>query len=174
MSVSKSLGALDTKSDLFSVRNVTARDWSAREAGRLISKTSDTTKNEIRDIVTNGVENGHSYQKIAKAIRDKYKDSGEFSGVNKAPKHLRTRADLIASTEMGNAYEQGKREVMNRVSRTTPMEKKWLAVGDERTSDECRANDAQDWIGNDERFNSGHDCPLEHPGCRCTLTYRVA
>lgn len=164
---------LDLSGDVFNVRNRAAVEWVARAGADLVKNINGQTKEIVRGLITDGVAEGKSYQKIAREIRQRFNADGTFSGRVPGPRHTRTRAELIAVTEIGNAYEQGTFEVAGRVHSTTPMEKRWITVGDERVSAMDRRNEAQGWISYTRNFSSGHERPLSHPGCRCTVIFRV-
>lgn len=122
-----------------------------------------TTAAGIRDIVTEGLANGESYGQIAKAISD------EYAGISSA------RAQLIASTEIGNAYNEGTLQAAQSLeSKGVTMEKAWLTAGDDKVDPDCEANEAQGWIDLGDMFPSGDERPLAHPGCRCSLLSRAA
>ncbi len=83
---------------------------------------------------------------------------------------LNQRKRTIARTEMGNAQEHGRREWAERAGKTA---KSWITAGDGRVDpDECAPNEAEGWILIDRAFGSGHQAPLAHTGCRCSLAYR--
>ena len=89
--------------------------------------------------------------------------------------HIRNRAELIAVTETGNAYEKAamlQAEALQQAG--LPMEKSWNTVGDDRVSDGCQENEDAGWIPIDEPFPSGDMQPLRFPGCRCNLQTRFA
>jgi hypothetical protein len=133
----------------------------ALEASNLIN---GTTKEGIKRILTQAVDEGWSYQRTAKAISTAYEG---FAG--KVPQqHLRNRAELIAVYETGEAYEAGNHAIGQRLQAAgLVMEKSWLTVGDGRVDPICRANQAQGWIPYDDAYASGHQHPQAHPACRC-------
>ena len=51
------------------------------------------------------MKDGKSYQEIAREIRERFKRDGKFSGKVAGPRHVCTRAELVAVTETGHAYE---------------------------------------------------------------------
>jgi hypothetical protein len=134
------------------------------------SKTiTGTTRDEIARIVTQGVKEGWSYNRTAKAITDKY---AEFA-VGKPQLHIASRAHGIALYESGEAYEAGSYAVGEELAVAgLEMEHSWLTVKDGRVEPECRGNEAQGWIPLSQAFNSGHKRALAHYGCRCTCLQR--
>jgi Phage Mu protein F like protein. len=134
-----------------------------------ITKVNDTTKEIIRGILVQGVEEGQSYNKIAQAISERFH---EFA-VGKPQEHIDSRAHLVAVTETANAYEEGNMIVAREIRDAgIELEKHWLTVGDERVSDGCQENEEAGWIPLDEPFPSGDDRPPRFPGCRCDLQIR--
>ena len=59
-------------------------------------------------------------------------------------------------------------------NKNVPVRKKWL-VKDWRDLDQvCRNNARQGWIENYENFESGHNQPPAHPGCRCRVQLGIS
>lgn len=138
-------------------------------AGDRITRIDETTRDAVRVILTEGIAQRKSYQQVARELRAKFR---EFSTPARQ-RHIRDRAELIAITEVGQAYVDGQLDVAARLqSRGIAMEKAWLTVGDARVSDGCAANGTAGWIPLDSAFPSGHPAPLRFPGCRCALQMR--
>lgn len=155
----------------FNVKNTRATDAIRTQAAKLVSNVDQTTRSELSAILTKGMDEGQSYTQVARNIVLKYKEFG-VSPIT-LPGHLRTRAELIAVTEMGQAYETGNRIVIDEMADVgLDMEKSWSTVGDKRVSKLCRTNAAAGWIGLDVPFPSGHQYPPGHPGCRSATLYR--
>lgn len=135
-----------------------------------VAGIDDVTRRFVRTVLVQAADGGWSYQGTAKALRDRFV---EFS----APvpqQHLRNRAELIAVTEVGEAYEHGARIVADELAvGGLVLEKAWLTVGDERVCPICGPNEAAGYIARTASFPSGHDGPLGHPACRCTATWRA-
>ncbi len=135
------------------------KDYVAENSLEQIGKDLDeTTVNEIRTILEDGLENETAFSKIVTEI----KQAGAFS---------RDRAERIAVSEIGNAFSQGTLGVGKDLSADgLDMEKSWLAEADACPICEDNAND--EWIDIDEDFSSGDDAPLAHPNCLCALLVR--
>lgn len=128
----------------------------------VLAKMKDTTKEHIKPILQRAVEEGWSPQQTAKEIGDNY----AFS---------KTRSLMIASNEVGHAYEWGNFSVMNDVKeKGYTVEKSWSTVNDDRVEQVCLDNQAEGWIKLDDKFQSGDDsAPTnDHPNCRCTTLYQ--
>ncbi len=170
------LGQEDASAELgmeirFGLRDPRAIAYLATHGAEQVDGIEETTREELRRILTEGREAGWSTDKIAKAISAKF---AEFATPD--PRlHIRSRAHLIAVTETGQAYEEGHMGAARELAAHFAMEKSWLTAHDERVDDViCGPNEDQGWIPIDEPFQSGHDHPLGHPGCRCSgLTRRA-
>ncbi len=153
----------------FDLKNPRAVAAIKDRAAAAVTEIDATTREEIARIVTQGMEEGYSYQKVARQIVAKYE---EF-GVGKPQAHIRNRAELIAVTEAAEAYETGNRLVIDEMTAVgLEMEMHWSTVGDEKVSDGCRQNAAVGWIPVDQTFPSGHQHAPRFPGCRCAILYR--
>lgn len=141
----------------------------AERAADRISGINATTRDIVRDILVDGAEQRRSYSDVARTLRQRF---DEFRGPARQ-RHIRDRAELIAITEVGQAYVDGQlASVQGLIDAGIEMEKKWLTVGDDRVSDGCQANQGAGWIDFDETFPSGHSAPLRFPGCRCSVQMR--
>jgi len=163
------MAVLDQK-DPFTLKNPRARAYLLEHGAALVKNINETTRAEIRAIITAAMDDGWSYAKTAEAIQSKYQD---FS-IGKPQEHIDSRAHLVAVTEAGEAYEAGGYAVVQNLSDAgITVEKRWVTMGDDRVSDECLANQADGWIGIDDTHTSGHQHPLRFPGCRCDEEYRT-
>lgn len=147
--------------DAFDLKHPLAVDFMAKHGADRVTAINSTTRDYLRTILTQATDEGWSYDKTARAIRKRYAD---FSG---------TRARNIAVYELGNAYEAGNLLVAKDLQEAgLTMEKQWLAVGDSRTRPAHKSNQAQGWIGLDDRFQDGSERPPTDSGCRCTVLMR--
>lgn len=153
----------------FDLANPRAVAYLEQRAAELVSQITETTRADLKRLITQAVDEGWSYRQLADAFRAKY---AEFATPN-PQLHIRDRAELIAVTEIGNGYEAGNQAAVQELQDAgLEMEQAWLTVGDDRVSEECRGNQAAGWIPFGTAFPSGDLRPLAHPGCRCTLLYR--
>lgn len=154
----------------FDLENPRAVAYLREHGAELVAGIEDTTRDQIRTILTQAVDEGWSHDKAARAIGQRF---AEFR-VGRPQEHVRSRAHLVAMTEMGNAYEAGNLMAAEQAhAEGTTMEKSWLTAGDARVIDECLTNQNAGWIPIDQAFPSGHQRPLAHPSCRCALLTRV-
>lgn len=137
-----------------------------QHAGQLVSGLNLTTREELRSILERAVAERMTYAQAARLLRNRFTEFGALVPLH----HIHDRAELIAVTEIGQAYVRGQQQIGNALQAAgVSMEKAWLTAQDERVEPECESNGAAGWIPWDESFPSGHDAPLAHPGCRCAL-----
>lgn len=153
----------------FDLANPKAVAYAKEQAAKVITQINTETKKQINQLVSEAVENGTSYSKLASQIKDKY---SQFH-TPVPQQHIPDRATLIAITEVGQAYEAGNETVVRDLQDGgLEIEKSWLTTQDERVSDGCRENQDAGWIPFDDPFPSGDMRPLRFPGCRCAALYR--
>lgn len=158
-----------TLEGVWDLKHPAAVEYMNTSGAQAITAINQTTRDAIQRLVAEAVDDGWSYNQVARAIRD------QFDGFStpQPQQHIPDRATLVAVTEIGNAYEAGSRALIDEMAAVGfEMQKSWLTVEDERTSEACLGNAAAGWIAHDEAFPSGHQQPLEHPGCRCTCLHR--
>lgn len=139
-----------------------ALQYANDKAGERIKGVDDYSKKRINDLVSQGVEKGWWYNKLATELKRDF----AFSPY---------RARLIASQEIGEAYLRGKENQFNRYRKRFNQNwwKKWVSHYDDRTTDWCRENHDAWWIEFDKEFPSGHMAPTRFPWCRCNCVYRL-
>lgn len=128
---------------------------------RQVTKIDDTTRDALRSLISQAVEQGQSYGELAKEIRRR------FDGFS------RDRALVVATYETGMAYEAGNRAgaaILRDAG--VALEKSWKTVGDGRVDPHCSSNAGAGWIAFDQPFPSGDMHPLSHPRCRCVCLYQ--
>ena len=155
----------------FDLKDERAIAWLKDRAADRVRGITAETASQMRTILATAADQGWSYQRTAKEI------STRFAGFSTAvpQRHLRSRAELVAVTEVGDAYEHGRQLAVDDLTAAgVDVEKSWLAVGDERMCSLCGPNWRKGWIASDKTFPSGHDKPLAHPGCRCDMSIRPA
>jgi SPP1 gp7 family putative phage head morphogenesis protein len=143
------------------------RDYGAQR----VTMINDTTRDYIRTLMVEGMEQGTSYTEMARQLRARF---AEFSAP-KPQRHLRNRAELVAVTETANAYGTAQRQAAERIQREgIRMQHRWITTGDDRVSDGCRQNAAAGWIPMAQAFPSGDYHEPRFPGCRCAVQHRRA
>jgi Phage Mu protein F like protein len=155
-----------------SLENPRAVAWLQQHAAARVVGIQNTTRDGIRKIMVQAAEEGWSYARAQREIRQHFAGFGGPSPLG----HIANRAELVAVTELAEGYGQAQREVGRYLARAgVEMEKAWLTAEDERVCPECEANAADDWIELEAGFSaSGALREPEHPGCRCAVVYRRA
>lgn len=121
-------------------------------------RIDETTRNDLRGLVTKAIEEGWSNDELAKNIRE-------------AATFDRPRARMIARTETRIADTQGNM-VAYRAAQANgiPMLKQWVTAEDDKVSPECAENGAAGPIPLDALFPSGVAETPQHPSCRCNIS----
>ena len=153
------IAQIKTGADLFDQVNARAVDWAASHSAELVTGVTEATRNEIRDTISQGLEENIGTDGIADRLASLYAFSDE-------------RADLIAQTEVANANMAGALEGM-RAARNAGVNltKEWLPDAD--ACDICLDNADAGPIPLDELFPSGDDQPQAHPNCKCSLISHI-
>jgi SPP1 gp7 family putative phage head morphogenesis protein len=149
----------DLVSVSYQVLHPAAIAFAQRNAAKMVTEVSRTTKQLINDIVTAGLQENQSTNDIANLIRD-------ATGFSKA------RSALIARTETTSIYSGAPVESLMAFSKATGrlFLKTWFGVMDDKERDEHVAMEGET-VGIDENFSNGLPYPSE-PNCRChVLTY---
>lgn len=124
---------------------------------------NESTRDMVKDLVTQAIDGGWSNDRLAQAIGD----DAAFSD---------SRAMMVARTETAMADVQGNVAAYTAANDSgIELLKEWLTVGDDNVSDDCQANEDAGPIPLDDAFPSGASAPPEHPNCRCdVLPVRLA
>lgn len=157
----------------FDVGDPAVAAWLTEHAAERIAGIDDVTRAAVRRILVDAADNGWSYARTAKALKERFAGFAARSPLA----HLRSRAELIAVTEIGDAYEHAGRVVADLArAQGLHLEKLWVVAGDDRVCVICAPAGAEGWIPDDgtTSFANGFDGPLGHPGCRCALARRTA
>lgn len=152
----------------WNVRSPAAEKFLKNRGAERVKGISENSRKRIRKLVLQGAEQGKTYKEIGKEIDDLIR-----SWPRKAA-GIQSRGELIAITEMGEAYEEGRREVQDELEKSgLDVEKSWLTAGDEKLCPVCTSAEADGWISSKEEFSNGESSPLAHAGCRCDLLLQV-
>ncbi len=163
----------------FTLKNPRAVRYLQAHGADLVKNIHETTRGDMRTIVQYGLDQGWSYNKVARAIQERFRgyyDPGAWWNFDhpRGQGHIDSRAHLIAVTEPGNAYEEGNAIVASDLTEAgLEIEKHWSTRGDDKVSEGCRENEAEGWILENQAHRSGHLHPLRFPGCRCDEIYRL-
>lgn len=127
--------------------------YASVRAGELVKGINDTTKQRIADAVSTGIEDRLGVDGTAQLLRQVLNDM------------VASRARMIASTEMNDAFSEA---TMRKLDRMDVEWKQWITAG--ACCDECAENEDASPIPIDEEFPSGDQRPPAHPNCRCALS----
>lgn len=145
----------------FSLKNPRAVDYLYNSRQERFDGIDQTTRVQISRILADAASAGVPYAEVGKLLKKRFTELSK------------SRAELIAVTELGDAYAEGSMEAARQLRDSgLVMQKRWLTSKDTMVTPGCRANEAAGWIGVDEGFPSGHQRPLRFPGCRCDIELR--
>jgi len=161
----------EAKKNLFETAKAFAEERAAElvgkrvVAGELIDNPdprwaiTETTRDGLRDLVTNAIDQGDSPKELADAIEEAY----AFS---------ESRAEMIARTELAYAHVQGNVEAWRE---SEVVEMKQSILGDNH-DDEDECDDAADEgpIALEDDFEMGEFGPPYHPNCVCAVGFKYA
>jgi SPP1 gp7 family putative phage head morphogenesis protein len=150
---------LPGQSDLFDQVNDRAVAYAKARAAELVTGIDDATRNELKDIIADGLAENIGMDAIADNIRDAYAFSED-------------RAELIARTEVTMANQNGALEGMKLARGAgVKLTKSWVPDAD--ACPECEDNGNDGEIELEDQFSSGDDCPPAHPNCECSVVSNV-
>ena len=119
-----------------------------------VTRVSETTRNDIRDLVGKQAANGWSLDQLA--------DELVKAGITSS----NVRALMIARTETAAAYSLGSILAYDLSGVVDSIE--WLATIDKDTCEDCKAlNGTTAKLG--KAFSDGTLYPPRHPNCRCAI-----
>lgn len=148
------------RSDLVNQVDTRSVNWAAGHAADLVTGIEEVTRDELRNIISSGLEQNIGSDEIGQLIRDATVFSDE-------------RVDMIVRTEMADANSQGTLEGY-RVARDEAgvrVKKTWEVDGE--PCEICIENSSAGAIDLDDDFPSGDDAPPAHPNCECALSNEV-
>lgn len=167
-----------SNASLLARANTIAQDYASDRAAELVGRKydeegnlianpnakwaiSDTTRDEIHDIVTEAFADETSLTDVADRIQSALEDEAEGSGI-----FSDSRAMMIARTEIANAQARGNFSVWQESGAVKTIT--WLTSEDENVCPECDGND-QVSVAIGKPFPSGDLYPGAHPLCRCVI-----
>lgn len=148
-----------TDQDVFDLVNENSVKYAGESGAELVTEITDTTRDRLRILVRDAIENAGGVNELQAAIED----STLFSA---------DRAEMIARTEIGNAHMSGALEGAN--SSGLDLVKSIVRGGEDNDCDICGDNEDAGQIDLTEMFPSGDEAPLFHPNCECTMVFGPA
>jgi len=145
----------------FDPKNPDAAEWASLHAADAITGISETTRDEIRDLVEEAMSGEFDPDELATEIAHALGDDA--------------RAEVIARTESIQAANQGQLEAWNQALEDGLIgkhaKKVWVTTPDDKLCPICEALDGEE-VGLDEEFDvegEGVEAPPAHPNCRCVV-----
>ena len=135
----------------WTLANEAARDWADRHAGELISGVNATTKRNVQRSVAAWVDNGEPLSALVSELETTFG---------------RKRAQLIASTEVTQAYAEANRLSYLESGVVDTVE--WRTANDERVCPICGPLHGKTDDAERPDFD-GVGIPPAHPRCRCWI-----
>jgi uncharacterized protein with gpF-like domain len=157
----------------FGVTDPRALAYARGHAAGQVTRINQTTMKRLNTTIVHALENGHSWQRLARAIEAQFDD---FAGPPLFPsKKFFSRAQAVAAYEIGNAYEHGSKMAIEQImaAGNYDMEKKWLNAGDGNVRPNHVQNGGAGWLPYHADWPSGEGDPPTDPGCRCTIVYQI-
>jgi SPP1 gp7 family putative phage head morphogenesis protein len=149
------------KSWAFDATNPAAQKWVEEHATELITDLSDTTREDIKDLLEQAFEGDFDVDQLTSEIADAIGDD--------------ERADLIARTETMRASNEGQQEAWDQAVEegllTGTERQEWIVTPDDRLCPICEPMDGvvTDLDGYFDVDGDQIDGPPAHPRCRCTI-----
>lgn len=151
---------VDESSAIVGQVDALASAYAATHGADLVTRISETTRGDIRELVVNAVDEGWSTDRLATAIED-------------ALAFSESRSEMIARTEMAFAHVGG--NIAGYRASGVVERKRWI-VAQDNVCPICDALDGAE-VDLDESFDfDGEpvDGPPGHPNCRCDVIGVVA
>jgi SPP1 gp7 family putative phage head morphogenesis protein len=133
--------------------------WSASQiTSGYIRSELEAFRSQLTQIITESVARGDGLRRVRRSVEDALRGSTDPDGLTRRM-GLKQRADLIARSELSNAYVEAQR----RTARASGFDYvRWIAVKDERACPLCVSRH-----GN--IYKAGEIVVPGHPRCRCSL-----
>jgi len=135
----------------WTLANIAARDWAQQHAGALIRQIDDVTTRGVQQAVARWIENGEPLESLIKDLEIYFS---------------RARAEMIATTEVTNAFAQANEIAYRQSGVAQGME--WRTSMDERRCPVCAPLEGKRRKFGEE-FAPGVMRPPMHPNCRCWI-----
>jgi hypothetical protein len=151
----------------FDVTNPRAVEWIRQHSADLIDGLSETTRDEIRDLIEESFTEQYDVDDLVEKIDEIIGD--------------RDRAEEIAHTETMRASNEGQLEAWNQAVDagllTGNETKEWIVTPDDKLCPICEPLDGVNAPLNglfDDQQGGQIDQPPAHPRCRCTIALTLA
>lgn len=167
----RAVGRLSVTVGSFDMDHPRAVAFMEQHGAELVGRINETTRDRLRDLLADAVDQGWSVPETARQIRRTFYGFGDRR-YGPATGNT-TRAAVVAATETAAAYSEGTLHAAGELEQAgLPMEKAWLPAP--TTDDICCDNADAGYIPLGEPFPGQVQRPPQHPQCRCGLLTRVS
>lgn len=150
---------------LMELKNSYAESYSANRAGELMRAVNDTTKAEVRTLFNKWFQENWSIKDISTAIDEQFAQFGKY------------RANLIATMEVANAYEVGKKDQFSSYQSYFWITgyKRSITQHDSNVRYTHNLNEIDGWILDTKLFSWTDTEHAPHGfNCRCVTTRKMS
>jgi len=147
----------DTGPGIVNTLDKNASAYAATHGADLVTRISESTRDDLRELISNAIDNGWSSQTLADGVEEMF----AFS---------EARSLMIARTELAFSHVQG--NIAGYRESGMVEKKRWL-VAQDNVCPRCEALDGKT-VGIDDEFHDDEededvDGPPLHPNCRCDI-----
>lgn len=149
---------------MMEVKNLWAELYAKEQAWELMSRVNDTTKQEVRDLFSKAWTENWTVKEIKDAITEQFSQFSQY------------RASLIATMEVGNAYEVWKKDQFASYQARFGIQwyKRSQTQHDSRVRASHNMNEIDGWIAEGATFSGTHTDHAPHEfNCRCVTLRRL-
>jgi HK97 family phage portal protein len=132
----------------WNIDNPRVDKWIQEELGSKIQGINDTTLENLKGTLQDGIDLGEGVDDLAKRVRETYEDAKGY------------RAEVIARTETISAFTEGNRQLYQE---SGVKQLQFYTATDERVCEECYSKH-----GNKYGIEEAQGIIPVHPQCRCT------
>ena len=132
----------------WNIDNPKVNKWIQEELGAKIKGINDTTLEQLRVTLQDGIDLGEGVDDLAKRVRETFEEARGY------------RAEVIARTETISSFTEGNRQLYEEVG---VKQLQFYTAADERTCEECFLQH-----GNQYDIDEAQGMIPVHPQCRCT------
>lgn len=167
-----------TNSGMITAANTIAHEYATERAAELVGMKrdlegnlipnpnakwaiSDTTRERVREIVTDAFAEETSIDEIQSLIQQALEEEADEGGI-----FSQARARMIAETEVARAQVGGNFAAWQKSGVVEKI--KWTTSEDEKVCEECEGNDGAE-VELGHPFPDGSIIPPGHPLCRCVV-----
>jgi hypothetical protein len=142
----------------FNLKNPRAVDYLKKHGEEFLIYFDNKIRFQLNRLIIKAIDEGWSYKRTAEVIIERFPSI----------KYDQALQTVIYVT--GNAFEQSSLDTAHDMqSAGLQMVKLWDSIGDDHVCEKCKQNEKISWIPLNNPFPTGHQRPLAHDGCRCSM-----